>query len=335
MTKQNASIAICAISNVNQIIRRKRRNLYTGGRVGANAPEIREHSSSGGAAFAIELAFVKKGGVVCSCAFENGEFTFSFAENAEQLRKFVGSKYVKSNPKDIYKKIWELLIVGRKVLFVGLPCQVAAVKNFVGEQLQKKLYLVDLICHGSPSPKVLDIFLRQYGLQLKDLHEISFRTKTIFQTNVNTKYLTTLGTRDCYTIAFLNGLCYTENCYQCHYAAVERVSDVTLGDSWGSEMEDMAQKKGISLILCQTEKGCSLVEDAELILCDVDINRAIEHNHQLRVSSNIPHQRENFFVMLQKGDPFNTAVRKCYPKQYMKQCIKGILIKLRIIGSVK
>lgn len=46
-------------------------------------------------------------------------------------KNFAGSKYVKSNPVNIYSKVAKELKTGNKVLFVGLPCQVAAVKNYV------------------------------------------------------------------------------------------------------------------------------------------------------------------------------------------------------------
>lgn len=81
---------------------------------------VRSNSSSGGVAQAIERAFVRSGGVVCSCAFEKGLFGFVFAESEKEVEKFKGSKYVKSNPCGIYKKIKEYLIAGRRVLFVGL-----------------------------------------------------------------------------------------------------------------------------------------------------------------------------------------------------------------------
>lgn len=42
---------------------------------------------------------------------------------------------------------------------------------------------------------------------------------------------------------FLGGLFYTENCYECKYAQLNRVSDITIGDSWGSELPTEEQKK--------------------------------------------------------------------------------------------
>lgn len=76
--------------------------------------EIRRSSSSGGFAASIELAFVKSGGIVCSCLFEKGEFIFSYAKSEIEVKKFVGSKYVKSRPEGIYRKCDQFLKDGKK-----------------------------------------------------------------------------------------------------------------------------------------------------------------------------------------------------------------------------
>ena len=87
---------------------------------------------------------------------------------------------MKSNPKGIYKKIKQLLQSGKKILFIGLPCQVAAVKRFVGKRYEEKLYTIDLICHGSPSPMLLERFLNEKGYNIKQIGNIEFRSKTNF-----------------------------------------------------------------------------------------------------------------------------------------------------------
>lgn len=301
----------------------------------AKNPEIRKAASSGGIATAIEQAFIQSGGLVCSCVFENGRFEFAFASKVEDVKKFTGSKYVKSNPTGIYKKLKSLLNDGKKVLFVGLPCQVAAVRNYVGEKLCEKLYTIDLICHGSPLPEVLEMFLKQYDLKLANLEYIGFRTKTAFQINNNRRYFSEKGTRDSYTISFLNAISYTENCYECQYATINRVSDITLGDSWGSDLDGAIQNKGVSLILCQSEKGKELLQSSDLELVDVDIERAKENNHQLVSPSRKPENRTAFFNDLQAGKPFDKVVRKYYKKQYIKQKIKGMLIRVGIYGGAR
>ena len=225
------------------------------------------------------------------------------------------------------------MIAGRKVLFVGLPCQVEAVKCYVGEKLDNSLYTVDLICHGSPSPKVLDMFLAQYDIDTPKLSDIQFRNKNNFAVREGTSYIVQKGVLDKYSISFLNSISYTENCYHCQYANIMRVSDITLGDSWGSNLDIQEQRKGISLILNQTPKGKELLEQSELELMDVELNRAIEHNHQLRHPSIKPNTREIFFGEIKNGKNFNAIVRKLYPKQSAKQLVKMFLIKAKIIGG--
>lgn len=132
-----------------------------------------------------------------------------------------------------------------------------------------------------------------------------------------------------YTYAFLKSLDYTENCYSCQYATLGRVSDVTIGDSWGSDQPDSEQGKGISLILCQTDKGVTLIQNSGMKLEEVDVEKAIEANHQLRHPSIAPETRGSFFENLDKG--FYKAVLKCAPKVYYKQKLKECLIKLKII----
>lgn len=297
--------------------------------------DVRKKSSSGGVGAAIEKAFIKRGGVVCSCTFTHGEFCFSFAENEEQLQRFIGSKYVKSNPKGVYRKIKDFLKLGRCVLFVGLPCQAAAVKIFVGAKLQEKLYLVDLICHGSPSPQVLGTFLEQHGVSIDELEDIGFRSKSTFQLESNQKAIGIPGVLDKYSMAFLNSICYTENCYRCAYARIGRCSDITLGDSWGSELFKEEQRKGISLILCQSKKGMELLEKSNLDLKSVNIDNAIKSNHQLNHPSDMPKCRNEFFDEIESGEKFDKIVWRCLPKSSVKQFIKCILIKARIIDGGK
>lgn len=290
---------------------------------------IREESSSGGLATAIELAFIRNGGVVCSCTFHSGRFEFDFAETEGEVSKFLGSKYVKSNPGGIYKKVLKRLKDGEKILFVGLPCQVAAAKHYTKNH--QNLYTIDLICHGTPSPKILEKFLDDYDVKLVDLERIRFRVKNSFRLEQNGKQFAVPTVTDNYLMTFLNSTSYTENCYQCNYAQLGRVGDITLGDSWGSELEKKIQDKGVSLILCQSDKGKNLIEKSDLVLTDVELKRAIEHNHQLQHPSQKPPQREAFFRELNKGCKFKNVVRKCYPERYLKDTLKTLLYKAKFV----
>lgn len=295
----------------------------------AENDEIRSKGSSGGVALAIETAFVRLGGIVCSCLFEEGKYIFTFIDKEKELVKFAGSKYVKSNPTGAYKRIKYFLEKGDKVLLVALPCQIAAAKNFIKGKLEENFYTIDLICHGTPSPRILEIFLKKYNYEINDIEDIKFRTKLKINLVLNQKSIGTCGTMDKYSIAFLNSISYTENCYHCEYAQKERVSDITLGDSWGNKLAAEKQEKGVSLLLCQSEKGEKLLKMTRLHLEYVDIEKAIENNLQLRQPSRKPQKREYFFRQINKGTSFNWIVFRCYPFICFKQFVKKILNRLR------
>lgn len=301
--------------------------------------KVRMASSSGGAASAIMRKFIEDGGFVAACLFENGEFIFDIVDDVADIVKFAGSKYVKSNPKDIYTRISRLLWSKDKVLFIGLPCQVAGLKNFVSnlpDQLQQNLYTIDLICHGTPSPQVLKAYLKEKKIDLDRLQDIRFRQKTRFELLIKKEGKTyskvvPASVQDMYTVAFLHALDYTLNCYSCRYAATKRVSDVTLGDSWGSRLSDEEQVKGVSLLLYQTEKGKELVFSAPLELKAVDLENAVNANQQLRQPSIMPANRARFFSRLNRG--FDKAISACMPKVYYKQWLKGILIRTGLLRN--
>ena len=116
---------------------------------------------------------------------------------------------------------------------------------------------------------------------------------------------------------------------------MKRISDLTLGDSWGTELSMAEQSQGVTLILCQTQKGKELLEISNLQSYDVDLPTTIKHNHQLEYSSIKPPTRDAFFNGLKSGKKFNTMIKKFYPKQCLKQFIKSIFIKIKLYRGVK
>lgn len=292
-------------------------------------PAERGASSSGGFASAISRAFAESGGAVCACAFSGGRFGFEVVDDPGEIDRFRGSKYVKSNPMGAYRQVRSLLKAGRKVLFIGLPCQVSAMRNFVGEHLKERFYTIDLICHGTPSPQLLGTFLEERGCKLDDIADISFRRKASFQLRDGATAVDTPGVVDRYLIAFLEGLDYTENCYSCAYARRERVSDLTLGDSWGTELEGEAGG-GISLALCQTGKGEELLRMARLKILPVDEDLAAANNKQLNRPMELPAARSLFLRDIKSGVPFERAVKRALPKRCYRQDIKRMLNRLRL-----
>lgn len=158
----------------------------------------------------------------------------------------------------MYKAVRRRLLAGEKVLLIGLPCHIAGVKNYLTDKLKENLYTIDLICHGSPAPELLKLFLKEHEIELNSISAIRFRQKDHFQVEQKEendyKNVGAKGVLDSYMIGFLGGLFYTENCYECKYAQLNRVSDITIGDSWGSELPTEEQKKEFHLPCAKQKK---------------------------------------------------------------------------------
>ena len=64
------------------------------------------------------------------------------------------------------------------------------------------MYTADLICHGTPSPQILDSFLFDYGIRLTEVQSIRFREKNNFKLEQNGKRFAVPITTDNYMMTF-------------------------------------------------------------------------------------------------------------------------------------
>ena len=244
-----------------------------------NSEKILSQSSSGGAFWAVveacyEINKEETNVVTYGAVFDNDfKVIHKAAYTLKECEQFRGSKYVKSDVSCVYKEIEELLIQDRCVLFSGTPCQVAALKiRLKNKGIEtKKLYLVDLICHGTPKPKFWEDYKswieKKYNSKISGA---SFRDKK----NSDAKYsmritlhsgkeLVNTLESSIFTRLFLRRLIMEEGCYRCPFANMQRQGDITLGDFWGIEsiMPEFPSKGGVSLVLVNTEKGKRLIEE--------------------------------------------------------------------------
>ena len=73
-----------------------------------------------------------------------------------------------------------MLKAGRKVLFSGTPCQVAGLYAVLGNAATTAdLFTVDIVCHGTPSVKVFEKFIRELETARKaSFEKVNFRDKS-------------------------------------------------------------------------------------------------------------------------------------------------------------
>lgn len=123
--------------------------------------EIRRQSSSGGIATKLAEKIIDEGGVVFGVIMtEQCEAIHTFTETKAGLEAFRGSKYIQSRVGESFKQAKEFLKAGRKVLFIGTPCQISGLKHFLRKDYST-LYTVDFICHGVPSPGVFKWYIQE------------------------------------------------------------------------------------------------------------------------------------------------------------------------------
>ena len=230
---------------------------------------IRKGSTSGGAASALAEEVIKMGGSVYgACLDESFKLYHKKIESAKDIAKMQGTKYIQSNMTGVFEDIKTDLKSDKKVLFIGTPCQTAAVLNFikVNKLNVNNIYLCDIICHGVPSPKAFN----DYILWLKEKESFNkyyFRNKEISWRgdSASVKENDMLKTSK-YISSFMNlyysNLITDEACFNCAFTSKERVSDITISDFWGIEntIKDFEDALGVSMVLVNTKKGAELFE---------------------------------------------------------------------------
>lgn len=273
-------------------------------------------SSSGGAAYILSSYILDKGGVVYGCTSDGIDVRHIRVENHSDLSKLQGSKYVQSNVCGLFKDVKNDLKSGKPVLFIGTPCQVAGLKNYI-THIPEHLYLVDLICHGVPSKKMLHDHVKHVAKGQKIKH-ISFRKGNDYRLSIQTvnfSYEVSLWEtpyKDLYLKGFIEGMISRPSCYKCPFACPTRVSDITIGDFWGlknAELLPEETRDGVSLLLPMTDKGLNLVQAVEsnFHIIERSVDEAVDGNTQLRYPS-LQGRRSHLFNILYPILSFDIAM---------------------------
>ena len=278
----------------------------------------RDKSSSGGFATEASRHIIHNRGVVYAASItSNLQVRHMRITSEVGLEKAQGSKYVHSYIGDCYSQCRNDLRQGKKVLFIGTPCQIAGLKNFLRGEYEN-LITVDLVCHGVPSQKMLKDALAS----LTDITKLSS-----FSCRKGTRYVLTAynGKReyrsrfcyDRYMRAFLDGVIHREKCYDCRFAQNRRVSDLSIGDFWGLtslEKENIDESKGINVVLINTEKGADFFESMKpkLFFEEKNVEEAVSGNAQLNSPSVKNKKRKLFLEGYEKSANFIKEVDNIY-----------------------
>lgn len=304
----------------------------------ANDEKAYERSSSGGAAYVIGHTILSEGGVVYGCASDGLDIRHVRVDRLEDLPKLQGSKYVQSDVCGLFSQVRTDLKDGRKVVFIGTPCQVAGLKKFI-KKVPDNLLLVDLICHGTPSQQML----REHIAHIvgdKKINKITFRrgNSYILDIESNGKKIWDANLwespyKDMYLHAFIKGCNSRPCCHHCTFARPERVSDITIGDFWGlgeGSPRPKDSEMGISVILPATEKGLAIMKviKSQMTLVERPVSEAISGNSQLHEPLGESNDSRRFMQLYPRLS-FDRAMQAVVLKKMVKYRLKIMLRPLR------
>lgn len=310
-------------------------------------------STSGGAASVFSQYMISQGGVVYGCSGSDiTHICHKRIENHSDLHQLKGSKYVQSNIGSVFQQVRSDLKSGRKVLFIGTPCQVAGLKNFLRKDYEN-LITVDLVCHGVPSQQLL---LDEIQRNKIDVHNdsIAFRRKGesvkdlkygIYVKRDNYLVYAKDYPRGHYIMGFMTGLFLRNSCYSCHWASPNRCSDITIGDFWGLGNlynAKMDKGRGMSEVLLNTKKGISYFEVCKKFCYfeNRNLQEAIDGNGRFKHPSE-RHPLYYQFQQLYTKKGFTESCRKCLRRDYeyyytskLKPSLYQLLVRIPYARSI-
>ena len=268
--------------------------------------DVRMHSSSGGCFSLLAEEILKKNGIVFGAAFDDKfEVHHISIDNINDLAELRGSKYVQSRIEDTFKEVKKYLMNNKVVLFSGTPCQIAGLRRFIGKEYDN-LFLVDVVCHGVPSPKVYRKLLHEAKETMgEEITSVNFRDKS---TGWKTCSFIIKGTQkefratkqdSNYMKAFLKNMSVRPSCSVCRYNNEHSSADLTIADYWGVETKfpELNDDKGVTIVLINTKKGSMMFKEISenAVVLESDFKHGAEHNFAItKISEAHPHRTEFF-----------------------------------------
>lgn len=272
---------------------------------------IRLKSSSGGIFYLLAEKTISEGGVVFGARFdEDWQAVIDYAETLEEVKPFMGSKYVQARTATAFKDAEAFLKQGRKVLFSGSPCQIAGLHHYLRKEYDN-LTTVDFVCHGVPSPKVWQRYLDEVVTSGKRaINDVQFRNKDdgwkkfnfvlSYDQEDKSYSLCSWHQQNHYMRAFLSDMILRPSCHDCRSKQGRSHSDITIADFWGidKEMPEMDDDKGTGLVLVNTDKGRQALDWSKVTKKESSVGVASKYNKGMS-SLTKPHpNRAKFFQAL-------------------------------------
>ena len=301
-------------------------------------------SASGGAFFELARAYLRDEGIVygavMSIEHSRAYIEHRPAHSEAELVPLQGSKYALGSAHLVFREVECALRGGERVLFSGLPCQVAGLYGYLGRDYDT-LVTVDLFCHGNTSERHLNLYLGYLcDRHHDDVVDYAFRDKTHgvgYNPRISFadgRTLSTTALRDGYWYLFQNSKFYRKSCHSCPYATDRRVGDLSIGDFWGIERQrpellstnggPLDETCGISAVLANTPKGDALLQATSLIRAEATIDDVVPGGAAVRAPQPMPADRDVVLALFRAGD--YTAIKR--------YCIRQMGLRTYLIDRI-
>lgn len=311
--------------------------------------ELRTECTSGGVFTSIAKKILVQGGIAYGVIYDDDfNVIHSRISRISEISKLPGSKYVQSDMGTIMRQVKLDIGSGKEVVFCGTPCQVAGLRNYLGKKYNN-LCLVDLVCHGVPSPLLWENYREYLNKKHGKLCYVNFRSKKLgYHVSVMEERFDNGKSQVGSARTNLMSKCFFQNvadrpiCYECPFKTISRCSDITIFDGWhASEYINglVDDDKGYTIILVHSIKGKLFINGDSIITSSkIDLEKAIDLDGKMAINSvTKPEARDVFYDLLNK-EGIEDTVKRLFPIKRMDYLIEGAKLlakKTHLLGMIK
>ena len=323
--------------------------------VGCKNTNVEEqlNSASGGIFTVIAKCILKKKGIVFGAKFRSDwNVEHGFIQEESELDSLCRSKYVQSDASNSYPLVKDFLLKEKNVLFTGTPCQCLALRRFLRKDYDN-LVVVDIVCHGVPSPKIWQQYLNEesekIGCSVSEIEEIRFKYKEKDKYHwkhpgflikwKNGKLFKIFSNKTSYENGFLTNLFTRPSCAKCKMKPLASSSDLTIGDFWGVEKvyPDFMDKNGVSILFINTKIGELIYHEiqSQLLTLQISVEDAVHFNARVTKSITMNKKRDMFFELVSNRS-VDYSVNECLKKSLWEKTKNNLhLFKAKLSGLIK
>ncbi len=266
--------AVCPGINIKHTVTQKNQDVIWGPLIQVSTGHavdetVRYQGSSGGVISALAIFLLESGKVsfvAQNAVSKNDPLTneLQISRNAADVLHAAGSRYAPSAP---LRRIKELFQTGEQFAFIGKPCDVAALRNYlvIHPTLKKQVpYMISFMCAGIPSQLGTNEILNQFSIKPDEVKSMRYRGEgwpgkakvvthqdEVYEMDYEASWGSILNKH----LQF--------RCKICPDGTGE-FADVVCADAWYGKdgYPDFEEQAGRSLVLGRTAIGAALINEA-------------------------------------------------------------------------